>query len=207
MINQKDGITTEDSATYTQLLDCIGVKPAVAGQSRGKSPGVCSADAAGGHPHRSHMAAVAFHPSAFAEERSLEFQVVSSPLGFKVRLYPKQDGLVKAQRFKLSRMSVAWDVPSQAEDKMGASEANAAVGGCNDGHGRTGKEEPASLSLLCPARNFRIELPQALASVLNALRQLCPDASLGSYTQAGDRVCVLVRLALGSQGLRRSKVV
>ncbi|CAE7668790.1 unnamed protein product [Symbiodinium necroappetens] len=122
-------------------------------------------------------------------ERSLEFQVVSSPLGFKVRLYPKQDGLVKA------------------EDKMGASEANAAVGGCNDGHGRTGKEEPASLSLLCPSRNFRIELPQALASVLNALRQLCPDASLGSYTQAGDRVCVLVRLALGSQGLRRSKVV
>ena len=67
-------------------------------QSRGKSPGVCSADAAGGHANRwSHMATVAFYPSAFAEESSLEFQVVSSPLGFKVRLYPKGDGLVKAQ--------------------------------------------------------------------------------------------------------------
>ena len=43
------------------------------------------------------MATVAFYPSAFAEESSLEFQVVSSPLGFKVRLYPKGDGLVKAQ--------------------------------------------------------------------------------------------------------------
>ncbi|CAE7561726.1 unnamed protein product [Symbiodinium natans] len=83
------------------------------------------------------------------EESSLEFQVISSLLGFKVRLYPKGDGLVKA------------------EENMGASEANAAVGGCHDGHGR----------------NFLIQL-----------------------SQAGDRVCLLVRLALGSKGVQGAPI-
>ncbi|CAJ1388577.1 unnamed protein product [Effrenium voratum] len=53
------------------------------------------------------------------QESSVEFQIISSPLGFQVRLYPKEGaGLLKA------------------DEKMGASEANALVGGSGDGHGR-----------------------------------------------------------------------
>eukprot|EP00435_Cladocopium_sp_Y103_P051306 s123_g15.t2 len=51
-------------------------------------------------------------------EESVEFQIISSPLGFKVRLYPKEEVRLKEER------------------KIGAAEANALVGGSGDGHGR-----------------------------------------------------------------------
>ena len=66
----------------------------------------------------------------------------------------------------------------QAEENMGASEANAAVGGCHDGHGRRGVVQRIFVCFCphgtCqqPARNFLIQLSQARGSVLKGLRIL-----------------------------------
>ncbi|CAK9051754.1 Hypothetical protein (Fragment) [Durusdinium trenchii] len=52
-------------------------------------------------------------------EELVKFQIISSPLGFRARIYPKEDAaLVKDA------------------GQMGASEANGLVGGSGDGHGR-----------------------------------------------------------------------
>eukprot|EP00434_Breviolum_minutum_P003529 symbB.v1.2.003104.t1/scaffold151.1/size297192/3 len=90
----------------------------------------------------------------FNLEEAVEFQIISSPLGFRVRLYPKEEVQLKEER------------------KIGASEANALVGGSGDGHGRNFiiNDRQAKLLLVRLALGKRgVEGPPLAAQVCYAL--------------------------------------